>query len=77
LADPLVLLDDDVARTEARRLELRARGTLGVLVQAFRSGFLSLSQVELLLNEIAARSDIWIGSKLCSQVLGSLREFDD
>jgi predicted nucleic acid-binding protein len=29
---------------------------------------------ELLLNEIAARPDIWIGSKLCSQVLASLRK---
>jgi predicted nucleic acid-binding protein len=27
LADPLVLLDDEVARAEARRLELRVRGT--------------------------------------------------
>lgn len=38
LADPLVLLDDEVARAEARRLELRVRGTLGVLVQAYRRG---------------------------------------
>lgn len=77
LPDPLVLLDDEAARTEARRLGLRVRGTLGVLVQAFREGLLSLSQVEWLLNEIAARPDIWIGSKLCSQVLRSLRESDE
>ncbi len=30
LTDPLVLLDDEVARTEARRLQLQVRGTLGV-----------------------------------------------
>jgi predicted nucleic acid-binding protein len=77
LADPLVLLDDEVARAEARRLELRVRGTLGVLVQAYRRGVLSLSQAEWLLNEIAARPDIWIGAKLCSQVLRSLRGSDD
>jgi predicted nucleic acid-binding protein len=77
LPDPLVLLDDEAARTEARRLELRVRGTLGILVQAFRRDLLSLSQVEWLLNEIAARPDIWIGSKLCSQVLKSLRESDE
>jgi len=77
LTRPLVLLDDEIARAEARRLELRVRGTLGVLVQAFRKGSLSLSQVELLLREIAARPDIWIGSKLCSQVLRLLRETDD
>jgi predicted nucleic acid-binding protein len=47
LTDPLVLLDDEVARSEARRLELRVRGTVGVFVQALRRGLLSLSQVEL------------------------------
>jgi hypothetical protein len=38
---------------------------------------LSLAQVELLLNEIAARPDIWISSKFCSQVLESLRKPHD
>jgi predicted nucleic acid-binding protein len=72
LADPLVLLDDEVARGEARRLGLRLRGTLGVLVHAYRRGLLSYDQVELLIGEIAARPDIWIGAKLCERVLASL-----
>lgn len=33
LSNPLVLLDDEVARAEARRLGLCVRGTVGVLVQ--------------------------------------------
>ncbi len=74
LSDPLVLLDDEIARAEARRLNLCLRGTLGVLIQAYRKGLLSLTQIELLINEIAARPDIWIGAKLCNQVLRSLRE---
>lgn len=74
LNDPLILLDDEVARAEARRLRLRLRGTLGILVQAHRQNLLSFSQVELLINEIAARPDIWIGAKLCEQVLASLRQ---
>ena len=73
LVDPLVLLDDEVARAEARRLKLRVRGTLGTLVCAYRRNLLSLDQVELLIDEIAARPDIWIGVKLCAQVLASLR----
>lgn len=72
LADPLVLLDDEVARAEARRLKLRLCGTLGILVRAYRKDLLSLDQVELLIREIAARSDIWIAARLCEQVLGSL-----
>ena len=74
LTDPLVLLDDEVARAEARRLELHLRGTLGILVHAYRKGLLSFAQAELLIREIAARPDIWIGARLCEQVLASLRE---
>ena len=72
LADPLLLLDDEVARAEARRLKLRLYGTLGILVQAYRGGVLSRDQAELLIREIAARPDIWIAAKLCDQVLASL-----
>jgi len=73
LKDPLVLLDDEIARTEARRLNLRIRGTLGTLVQAYRGQLLSFAQTELLIQEIIARPDIWISTKLCEQVLASLR----
>ncbi|MFQ5614166.1 MAG: DUF3368 domain-containing protein [Anaerolineae bacterium] len=77
LTDPLVLLDDEIARAEARRLNLRLRGTLGILVQAYRQRLLSFDHIELLLHEIAARPDIWIAAKLCDQILSSLREFQD
>jgi len=73
LRDVLVLVDDEDARTEARRLGLPVRGTLGVLVEAHRRALLTLPEVELLLNEIAARPDIWISADLCARVLKSLR----
>ena len=44
LSDALVLLDDETARSEARRLKLRVRGTLGVLAQAYRAKILSFSR---------------------------------
>jgi predicted nucleic acid-binding protein len=72
LADPLLLLDDEVAREETRRLQLRLCGTLGILVRAYRQDLLSLDQTELLIREIAARPDIWIAARLCEQVLASL-----
>ena len=72
LAEPLVLLDDEVARAEARRLKLRLCGTLGILVRAYREGLISLDQAELLIREIAARPDIWIAAKLCEQALAVL-----
>ena len=72
LPNPLVLLDDEVARTEARRLKLRLRGTVGVLVQAYRQGHLPFAQIDLLLEEIALRPDSWISAKLCHKVRDSL-----
>jgi len=70
---PLLLLDDEVARSEARRLNLRLRGTLGILAQAYRKQMLTLAQTELLIREISARRDIWISAKLCEQMLASLQ----
>ncbi|MDI6793728.1 MAG: hypothetical protein QME81_12835 [bacterium] len=69
LTDPLVLIDDEIARAEARRLGLRLRGTLGIIVHAYRRGLLSFGQTEMLIREIAARPDIWIGDRLCEQVI--------
>lgn len=73
LNDPLVLLDDETARSEARRLGMQVRGTLGVLVEAFRRDLLSLAHIELILQEIAVRPDIWISATLCQQILASLQ----
>ena len=73
-AEVLVLLDDELARIEARQLGLQVKGTVGVLVQAFRAGFLSMREAELLLLEIAARPDLWISEKLCRQVIEQLKQ---
>jgi predicted nucleic acid-binding protein len=73
LKDVLVLVDDEDARTEGRRLGIPVRGTVGILVEAYRSDFLKLPEIEFLLSEFSTRPDIWISSKLCEQVLRSLR----
>jgi len=73
-ADVLVLLDDEMARAEARRIGLQVKGTLGVLIEAFRAGLLSLDETELLLLEIAARPDIWIAEKLCHQIIEQIKQ---
>jgi uncharacterized protein len=73
-AEVLVLLDDELARAEARRLGFQVKGTVGILVQAFRAGLLSIGEAELLLLEIAARPDLWISETLCLQVIERLRQ---
>ncbi len=74
MSSPLVLLDDEGARAEARRLGLGMLGILGILVRAWRERLLSLEDTELLIRQIAERPDIWISAKLCSDVITSLRE---
>ena len=73
LKDVLVLVDDEDARNEARRLRLPVRGTIGVLVDSYRRALLTLAEIELLFNEISARPDIWISANLCNRVLQMLR----
>lgn len=68
----LVLLDDLRARETARAYGLKVRGTLGILVQAYRQNLLSLDEVHLLIETIMIRSDIWIAESLCRQVLERL-----
>ncbi len=70
--EALFLIDDDLARQEARRRAVEVKGTLGVLVQAFRRQILTLDETELLIQQIAARPDIWIGARLCEGVLENL-----
>lgn len=75
--DSLVLMDDAEARGEARRLGLAVKGTLGILVEACRADILSFAEAEILMLEIAARPDIWIGETLCRQVLQQLAQEAD
>jgi predicted nucleic acid-binding protein len=72
LNSAIVLMDDALARSEARRLKLPVYGTLGILVQAYQKHYLSLPEVELLIQNIAARADIWISAQLCQRVLAHL-----
>ena len=67
-------LADEEARAKARRLRLRVRGSLGILSSAYRRDLLSLDQVELLIEEMDARPDTWIGARLCEQVIALLRK---
>ncbi|MCP4657559.1 MAG: hypothetical protein GY856_19305 [bacterium] len=73
LPEPLVLLDDELARTEAHRMNLRVKGTLGILADSHRQDHLPFDELELLVQEINARPDIWIGDRLCQSVLDALR----
>lgn len=64
----LVLMDEDYARTIADQLGLAHIGTLGILTDAHRRGFLSADALDELLVAIESRDDIWIHPELCGRV---------
>ena len=64
-----VLIDNLHARRAARSVGLRVKGTVGVLIDAYRNGHLSLLEVELHLAMIRARKDLWISVAVCDHAL--------
>jgi predicted nucleic acid-binding protein len=69
-----VLIDNVHARKAAREAGLPLKGTVGLLMQAFRRGYLSLREFELLIQNIKAQPDLWISEQLCDQALAQARQ---
>jgi predicted nucleic acid-binding protein len=69
-----VLLDDQLAREQAQELGLRVKGTLGVIVEAFRRRLLAAEEVELVFQAILDRDDIWISDALVRRVWDAWRQ---
>lgn len=69
----LVLFDDLKAREEAQARGLTIKGTLGMISQAYRTGLLSIDEVQIIIEAIINHDDIWIAKGLCRQVLANLK----
>lgn len=69
-----VLIDNVHARKAARQAGLPLKGTVGLLLGAFRQGYLSFQEFELLLQNIKAQPDLWISERLCDQALTQARQ---
>lgn len=67
--DGLLLIDEERGRNVARRHRVKVRGTLGVLVQAYRAGLVTADQLRFYFGQIEERTDIWISSTLCRRLL--------
>jgi len=68
----LLLMDDMLAREQAKRLGMIVKGTLGVIVTAYRQEFFSLDELRIIFDTIIKRNDIWIAEGLCRSVLDRL-----
>lgn len=64
----LVLMDEYAGRQVARRLKLPIRGSLGVLVEAYREGIISAEQISFYFTEVVEDQDIWISPKLVNRL---------
>jgi predicted nucleic acid-binding protein len=69
-----VLIDNEHARKAAREVGLPHKGTVGLLLEAWRQGYLSLQAFELLIQEIKHRADLWISAQLCDRALEQARQ---
>lgn len=69
----MVLLDDEYARNACRKRGIKVKGTLGVLVEAYRKDLISLADLDFYFEQIAEREDIWINRELCEKVLQQLQ----
>ena len=65
----LLLIDEERGREAAVQLDLLVRGTLGILIQAYRSGLITADQLRFYFGQIEERNDIWISPALCRRLL--------
>jgi predicted nucleic acid-binding protein len=74
----VLLMDEERGRQVARQRGLTVHGTLGVLIQAYRSGHIGAEQLRFYFGQIEEHSDIWISPTLCrrllSEVLGAMMD---
>jgi len=55
---------------------ISVKGTLGVIVKAYKMGLINLNEVQTIFDDIANRDDIWIAEELCRRVFDGLKSVD-
>jgi predicted nucleic acid-binding protein len=65
----LLLMDEERGRDIAHQLGVMVRGTLGILIQAYRANLISADQLRFHFSELERRTDIWISPALCRRLL--------
>lgn len=60
----MFLTDDTAARTLSESLGIQARGSLGVVLFAAASGHLDQTTAQKVLNDLEARSTLWMSGKV-------------
>ncbi len=69
----LILLDDLKAREAAKTFGLKVKGSLGILVDAFRANLMNADEIKEAFDLLRKRQDIWIAEDLIHKVWDALR----
>lgn len=72
LQDCTVLMDDELAREEARLLGFTVYGSLGVITRACKANHIPLELALTLIRTLGIRPDIWLSRSLCERVSAEL-----
>lgn len=75
--NPLILMDELNGHQAARTRGLRTKGSLGILIEAYRNGLIDITQLRLYFAEIVRRRDIWIDPALVERLLVEVTETSD
>ena len=65
----MILMDEESGRSIAREQGLIVKGSLGVLIEAYRRNFINIEQIRFYFAQISERTDIWISPNLCHRLL--------
>mgnify|MGYP000537959215 CR=1 FL=1 len=68
----LLLMDEERGRAVARSFDLPVRGTLGILIGAYRWELITAEQLRFYFEQIAQRVDVWISPALCKRLLAEV-----
>lgn len=74
LGTDTLLIDEMIGRKVARAQGIMVRGSLGVLVEAYRQQLISADQLRLYFAEIVNRHDVWINPALVKRLERELFE---
>jgi predicted nucleic acid-binding protein len=69
MGSSLVLIDEADGRQAARARGLQVRGSLGILIEAYRRDLIGADELRLAFTEIVRRQDIWISPALAERLL--------
>lgn len=70
----LALIDDAAARDVAHHYHLCVKGTLGVIVEAFKRSIVVRGEAMVMVEQLKHRKDIWISNHLCEFALDQLKD---